>query len=131
MCIRDTDYEPRTNDKEYLEEVKAYFAVLAEQIRGLLWEDGGPVIGIQIENEYGCCGGLDGEEGEAHMRILKKLALDAGLKAPYMTATGWGGAHTAGDVYKRQGYQCPALPSQFCAEAFFLHEIHRLPITES
>ncbi len=70
--IMEKDYEPRTNDKGYLEEVKTYFAVLAEQIRGLLWEDGGPVIGIQIENEYGCCGGLDGEEGEAHMRVLTK-----------------------------------------------------------
>ena len=102
--IMEKDYEPRTNDKGYLEEVKTYFAVLAEQIRGLLWEDGGPVIGIQIENEYGCCGGLDGEEGEAHMRILKKLALDAGLKAPYMTATGWGGAHTAGLLPVMGGY---------------------------
>lgn len=102
--IMEKDYEPRTNDKGYLEEVKAYFAVLAEQIRGLLWEDGGPVIGIQIENEYGCCGGLDGEEGEAHMRVLTNLALDAGLKAPYMTATGWGGAHTAGLLPVMGGY---------------------------
>lgn len=102
--IMEKDYEPRTNDKGYLEEVKTYFAVLAEQIRGLLWEDGGPVIGIQIENEYGCCGGLDGEEGETHMRVLTKLALDAGLKAPYMTATGWGGAHTAGLLPVMGGY---------------------------
>lgn len=102
--IMEKDYEPRTNDKGYLEEVKTYFAVLAEQIRGLLWENGGPVIGIQIENEYGCCGGLDGEEGEAHMRVLTKLALDAGLKAPYMTATGWGGAHTAGLLPVMGGY---------------------------
>ena len=31
-------------------------------------KDGGPVIGIQIENEYGHVGGLQGPEGEAHIR---------------------------------------------------------------
>lgn len=38
------------------------------------------------------------------MRVLTKLALDAGLKAPYMTATGWGGAHTAGLLPVMGGY---------------------------
>lgn len=89
-------YEVRSNDAEYLQDVKAYYSKLGETIRGLTWEDGGPVLGIQIENEYGCCGGLTGEEGEKHMRYLTDMALKAGLKAPFMTATGWGGACTGG-----------------------------------
>ena len=54
------EYEVRSNDTAYLQDVKAYFSKLGETIRGLTWEDGGPVLGIQIENEYGCCGGLTG-----------------------------------------------------------------------
>ena len=65
------------------------FSKLGETIRGLTWEDGGPVLGSQIENEYGCCGGLTGEEGEKHMRYLTDMAVNAGLKAPLMTATAW------------------------------------------
>lgn len=48
----------------------------------------GPVISIQIENEYGCCGRLDGKKGrEAHMRVLTKLALDAGLRRLILAST--------------------------------------------
>ena len=54
----------------------------------------GPVIGIQIENEYGHAGGpSDREEGMAHMRTLRAMAEKKGLTAPYFSATGWGGAY--------------------------------------
>lgn len=48
----------------------------------MMCRDGGPVIGIQLENEYGHCGGpSDREEGMAHMRILKRMASEAALSA--------------------------------------------------
>lgn len=57
-------------------------------------KDGGPVIGIQIENEYGHAGGpSDREEGMAHMHTLRAMAEEKGLTAPYYSATGWGGAY--------------------------------------
>lgn len=57
-------------------------------------KDDGPVIGIQIENEYGHAGGpSDREEGMAHMRTLRAMAEKKGLTAPYFSATGWGGAY--------------------------------------
>lgn len=55
-------------------------------------KDGGPVIGIQIENEYGHVGGLQGPEGEAHIRTLTAMAKEIGFDVPLYTATGWGGA---------------------------------------
>src|SRR5215469_18072488 len=42
----------RQNDPVYLFYVKPYYEQIAAQLRGLLWKDGGPVIGIQLENEY-------------------------------------------------------------------------------
>ncbi len=94
----------RTNDAGYLAEVKRWYGLIGEQLTGLYEKDGGPVIGIQVENEYGHCGGLTGEEGEAHMRALKSLAEEAGMDVPLWTATGWGGAVTGGMLPVMGGY---------------------------
>ena len=60
----------RTNDPKYLRYVREFYGKIAEQARGLLLSDDGPVAMIQIENEYGHVGGRTGEEGEAHMLSL-------------------------------------------------------------
>ena len=62
--------ENRTNFQPYFDEVKRFYEKIFQQVKGLLLEDGGPIIGIQIENEYGHCGGLCGEEGDFHMKKL-------------------------------------------------------------
>ena len=69
-----------------------------------MYQNGGPIIGIQIENEYGHCGGLNGEAGEIHMRRLTELAKKVGLTVPLYTATGWGGAATGGLLPVMGGY---------------------------
>ena len=84
----------RTDDPKYLQQVDLFFTKIAEQAAGFLYAEGGPVIGIQIENEYGHAGGpSDKEEGMAHMRTLRAMAEEKGLTAPYVSATGWGGAY--------------------------------------
>lgn len=84
----------RTDDPQYLRYVDVFFSKIAEQADGYMHKDGGPVIGIQIENEYGHAGGpSDREEGMAHMRTLRAMAENKGLNAPYFSATGWGGAY--------------------------------------
>lgn len=97
-------FEPRTNHEDYFLEVSRYYNKLAEQVKGLLFEDNGPIIGIQIENEYGHCGGLQGEAGEEHLKRLTALAKEAGFIVPYYTATGWGGAVTGGLLPVMGGY---------------------------
>lgn len=70
-------------------------------------KDGGPVIGIQIENEYGHAGGpSDREEGMAHMHTLRAMAEEKGLTAPYYSATGWGGALCTGKLPAGAGRVC-------------------------
>ena len=87
----------RTDDPQYLRYVDVFFTKIAEQADGYMHKDGGPVIGIQIENEYGHAGGQsDREEGMAHMRTLRARADNKGLEAPYVSATGWGGAYVPG-----------------------------------
>ena len=84
----------RTDDPQYLRYVDVFFTKIAEQADGYMHKDGGPVIGIQIENEYGHAGGpSDREEGMVHMRTLRAMAENKGLTAPYFSATGWGGAY--------------------------------------
>jgi len=91
----DPSIKTRTNDPVYLDLARNFFEKIYEQAKGLLWKDGGPVIGVQIENEYGHVGGLAGAEGLEHMRSLKKTAKAAGFDVPFYTATGWGGAVVA------------------------------------
>ncbi len=71
----------RTDDPAYLASATKLYRQIAAQLRGLLWKDGGPVIGIQLENEY---------RGPAeHLLTLKKIARETGLDTPLYTRTGW------------------------------------------
>lgn len=84
-------YELRSNNEEYLKHVRSYFEKVYKEVKGLFFKDGGPIIGLQIENEYGHAGGFRGEKGDAHMRQLKKMLVEIGFDVPFYTATAWGG----------------------------------------
>ena len=76
----------RSNDSLYLGFVARFYQQIAEQLHGELWKDGGPVIGVQLENEYNLTGP---GQGSVHIAKLKSLALAAGLDTPLYTITGW------------------------------------------
>ncbi|MES3021851.1 MAG: beta-galactosidase [Pseudomonadota bacterium] len=76
----------RRDDPQYLRHVERLYGQIGRQLKGLLFKDGGRVIGIQVENEYN----LDGkDEGAGHILTLKKLAVKAGMDVPLYTVTGW------------------------------------------
>jgi hypothetical protein len=79
----------RSNDPAYLAAVRSYWHQLRRQAQGLLWKDGGPIIGIQLENEYNR--GKTGQ-GAVHIQQLKAMALAEGFDVPFYTITGWQGA---------------------------------------
>jgi hypothetical protein len=79
----------RSNDSTYLAYVTRYYQQIGKQLQGLLWKDGGPVIGIQLENEYN---GRGPGRGEEHILRLKQMARAAGLDVPLYTVTGWDNA---------------------------------------
>jgi hypothetical protein len=95
----------RSNAEGYLAFVRRWYDQIGAQLKGLLFKDGGPVIGVQIENEYGHAGapweqtvGVNnewmeaGRDGESHMLTLKAMAIEAGIETPLYTCTAWGGA---------------------------------------
>jgi len=79
----------RVNDPLYLASVRAWYAQIGIQLQGLLWKDGGPVIGVQLENEYAKRGP---GAGEAHILELKRIAIASGLDVPLYLVTGWDNA---------------------------------------
>ncbi|MFB3162431.1 beta-galactosidase [Neobacillus sp. 179-J 1A1 HS] len=98
-------FELRSNDQEYLTFVERFYQEIGKQVQGLLFKDGGPIIGTQIENEYEHAGApweitngtgnewvSAGRDGNAHIIKLKELAIQAGIQTPLYTSTGWGGA---------------------------------------
>lgn len=77
---------PRSDDPAYLADVERFWTDMYAQVRGLLWKDGGPIVGMQIENEYN----LDGPgQGRGHIATLKAMAQRIGYDVPVYTVTGW------------------------------------------
>lgn len=120
--IHRNDFKARTNNTKYFEYVKLFYKNIFEQVNGQLFKDGGPIIGIQLENEFGHAGGLRGEDGKKHIIVLKKLALEVGFKVPYYTTTGWGGGIVV------EGETLPVLGAY--ADAPWANHIKELPKSE-
>ena len=88
--VQDADVRHRSDDPAYLALVREWFGQLAQALDGRA-RPGGPIIGIQVENEL-----YDRPE---HLSTLIGLAREAGMSAPLWTATAWGGAQLpAGEV---------------------------------
>jgi hypothetical protein len=95
----------RTNDEGYLFYAQRLYNEIGQQVCGLMYGEGGPVIGIQLENEHmhasppwECTHPKlmewvgNGSGGAGHIRKLMGLAKQAGMDVPVYTCTGWGGA---------------------------------------
>ena len=76
----------RRMDPKFMAETGDLYDQIAAQLRGLLWKDGGPIAGVQIENEYARRGP---GEGAPYILALKAMARKAGLDVPIYTVTGW------------------------------------------
>ncbi len=74
----------RTNDPLYLEYVRYWYKSLFNQVKGLLYKDGGPIVGIQLENEYVTEGLV-----VSHILALKKIAVEEGFDVPVYSMTHW------------------------------------------
>ncbi|WP_214227891.1 beta-galactosidase [Pedobacter sp. B4-66] len=70
----------RSNDPEYLKESTKLFNQIGVQTNGQYFAQGGPIIGVQLENEYA--------SGQAeHITKLKEIALKAQINPAYWTIT--------------------------------------------
>ena len=154
----------RSNDPAYLSYVERLYNEIGVQLKGTYFKDGGPVIGIQLENEYQHSAAPWGltypgqpydmtaaerdlsltqagvgvsetknpyaDLGNDHMKILKSLAVKAGLDVPLYTATGWGNAAivTNESIPVTAAYAYPFWTAHKDISPFFLYkDMHRDP----
>ncbi|MCD7737816.1 MAG: beta-galactosidase, partial [Lachnospiraceae bacterium] len=100
-------FEVRKLNDGFLTCTKRLYTRIGREVSGLFFQDNGPIIGVQIDNEYmhssapwEITTGISnewvfaGDEGEAYMLRLKSLAAECGLQPVFYTCTGWGGAST-------------------------------------
>ena len=78
-------FPTRKNHPDYLRYVERFWRALKHEVKGSLFQEGGPVVGIQVENEL--------MQDSEHLLTLKKLAHEIGLNPPFTSVTGWGDVH--------------------------------------
>ena len=77
----------RCMNKIYLDAVDRYFKVLLPILRPTLWTNGGPVVLMQVENEYGTVG-----NDKEYLRHLYDLMRSEGMDIPLFISD-WGSAY--------------------------------------
>ncbi|MFE5484816.1 beta-galactosidase family protein [Streptomyces sp. NPDC056527] len=73
----------RTDDAEFLAHVERWFRTLLPQVVERQIDRGGPVIMVQVENEYGSYGSDQG-----YLRKVADLLVDLGVEVPLFTSDG-------------------------------------------
>ncbi|XP_068215646.1 beta-galactosidase-1-like protein 2 [Palaemon carinicauda] len=76
--LRDENMRVRINYEGFMDPVRDYFDNLLPRVADLQFTRGGPIIAVQIENEYGSFGDAREPEGKAYLEFLKKTLTDHG-----------------------------------------------------
>lgn len=77
------DIKIRCMDSRYMNAVTRYINRLSQEIKPLLCNQGGPILMMQIENEYGSYG-----NDKKYLEELRKLWIRNGINGPFYTADG-------------------------------------------
>ncbi|QEM10639.1 beta-galactosidase [Mucilaginibacter rubeus] len=77
------DIKLRCMDPRYMAEVTRFVGVLSEQVKGLQCTNGGPILMVQVENEYGSYA-----NDREYVNALKELWVKNGINVPFYTADG-------------------------------------------
>jgi len=81
--LRVPDIKVRCMDDRYMAAVQGYLKRMAELVRPLLCRNGGPILMIQIENEYGSFG-----NDKTYLERLRQIWRDNGIGGPFFTGDG-------------------------------------------
>lgn len=100
-------FEVRAINRGFLDCVNSLYQEFGVQMEGMYYKDGGPIIGVQLDNEYQHSAApwelttgtsnewiTTGTDGEAYLEELMKIAKANGIQVPFYTCTAWGGAAT-------------------------------------
>ncbi len=75
------EYKLRSNAPGFLASVRRLYSNIFAQANDMLWKHGGPIVGVQLENE--CRGPW------SYYMNLKNIAVEVGFDTPFYTRTGW------------------------------------------
>jgi len=82
--LKDRSLVLRSSDPKYIAAMQQWFARLGKEIHPLLLQNGGPIIAVQVENEYGSFG-----DDHGYMEAVKTALQKSGMNAPVLyTADG-------------------------------------------
>ena len=84
--------EVRRNDEQFLHHTKRYIDRLYKEVGELLCTNGGPIVMVQCENEFGSYvkqrSDISIEEHRAYNAAIKQQLIDAGFDVPMFTSDG-------------------------------------------
>jgi beta-galactosidase len=89
--LSDADMHVRTTDPKFLTAAERYMSLVGKQAASFEIARGGPILAVQVENEYGSFG-----KDKVYMEAIRKMILDAGFKGSLYTADGSGPNNLAG-----------------------------------
>lgn len=81
--LREPDIKVRCMDPRYMAAAKRYLKRLAAEVRPMLCTQGGPILMVQIENEYGSYG-----NDKNYLEALRRIWLDNKVDVPFFTGDG-------------------------------------------
>ncbi|MDJ1476909.1 beta-galactosidase [Bacillus sp. LS15-K4] len=88
------DIRVRSNTNLFLNKVENFYKVLLPMVTPLQVGNGGPIIMMQVENEYGSFG-----NDKEYVRSIKKIMRDLGVTVPLFTSDGaWQEALESGSL---------------------------------
>jgi beta-galactosidase len=81
--LRIPDIKLRCRDPRYMSAVERYIGEMARQVKPLYVTNGGPILMVQIENEYGSFG-----NDREYLEELRRMWIRNGCDIPFYTADG-------------------------------------------
>lgn len=121
----------RCSDELYLARVEKYVEAVAREIRDLQITRGGPILMVQIENEYGSYG-----NDHRYLKTLETYWRKHGIDVPFYTADGawvveWKDAIQAGSVPDGVLGIDPGVEDESWNQAKTFAEIRKIPVFSS
>ncbi len=89
--LADPDMHVRTPDPKFLQAAGRYMQRVGKEAAGLEIAKGGPILAVQVENEYGSFG-----KDKVYTGAVRKMITDAGFAGSLYTADGSGTNQLAG-----------------------------------
>ncbi|XP_071372742.1 beta-galactosidase-1-like protein 2 [Centroberyx affinis] len=89
--LQDKHMQLRTTYPGFVDAVNLYFDKIVSLVKPLMFEEGGPIIAVQVENEYGSYA-----KDEKYMPFIKTCLQSRGINELLLTSDNWEGLRYGG-----------------------------------